>query len=511
MSERRWRTAPGRAALLTSPGVLLIDSIAWAVSAPEHDPSPGRQSITEHGLTLPAWDDVVRVLAMADSNTRVVTAGVTLLGLAAGVIGTFLLLRKRSLTADALAHATMPGIAAAFMIAVGLGAVGKSLPVLLAGAFVSGVIGMGFILAIRHTTRIKDDAALGIVLGVFFGLGAALLKLAEKMPGGSAAGLNSFIDGKAASMVRADAWVIFGSAIAITCLTALLYKELKLLCFDPDFAQSQGRRTLMLDAILMTLVAAVTVIGLQSVGLVLIVAILIIPAAAARFWTDNLSWMTVWSAGIGAGSGYLGAMASGLFDKLPTGPIIVLVCSAIFAVSLVFGARRGVLIRAVRHARLSRRIALQHLLRGMYELSEGDAAGPAQKVDMPGAAAGPARAEVSVPLKRLAAHRTWSARRVRRTIRLALRAGFIRRTSDAAYALTAAGWVRARRIVRNHRLWEVYLITHAEIASTHVDRDADQIEHVLSPELIDRLEARLAERFPNVVMPESPHAIGGDA
>jgi len=451
-------------------------------------------SITEHGLHLPTWEDTVRVFTMRDANTRVVTAGVTLLGLAAGVIGTFLLLRRRSLTADALSHATMPGIAAAFMIAVALGAVGKSLPVLLAGAFVSGVIGMGVILAIRNTTRIKDDAALGIVLGVFFGLGAAMMKIAEKMPGGSAAGLNSFIDGKAASMVRHDAWVIFWSALVITAVTAVLFKELKLLCFDADFAQAQGRRTLMLDAILMTLVAAVTVIGLQSVGLVLIVAVLIIPAAAARFWTEELLPMTLWSAGIGAGSGYLGAMASGLFDRLPTGPIIVLVCSAFFAVSLIFGAERGLLVRTVRRVSLSRRVAMQHILRALFEMAEAEGYDPR---------------EHKATLERIVDHRSWSRRHVRHVLTRARRAGFVRESAGDTFRLTQAGWVDAKRIVRNHRLWETYLITHADIAPSHVDRDADQIEHVLSPALIDRLEAVLAEQSPQLVILESPHRLNG--
>lgn len=257
-----------------------------------------------------------RIVSLRDYNTRIVIAGVSLLGLAAGAVGTFLLLRKRSLTADALSHATLPGIALAFILATAMGGAGQSLVWLLPGAFVTGVAGVGVILLIRHTTRIKEDAALGIVLSVFFGAGAALVKLAEQMPKGSAAGLDRFILGRAASMIAADVLAIAVIAVIVLLVCTLLFKELRLLCFDQAFAGSQGWPVVLLDALLMGMVVAVTVTGLQSVGLVLVVAMLITPAAAARFWTDRLALMFGLSAAFGAVEGAFGAVLSALFDEI---------------------------------------------------------------------------------------------------------------------------------------------------------------------------------------------------
>lgn len=434
-----------------------------------------------------------RIVSLRDYNTRIVIAGVSLLGLAAGAVGTFLLLRKRSLTADALSHATLPGIALAFILATAMGGAGQSLVWLLPGAFVTGVAGVGVILLIRHTTRIKEDAALGIVLSVFFGAGAALVKLAEQMPKGSAAGLDRFILGRAASMIAADVLAIAVIAVIVLLVCTLLFKELRLLCFDQAFAGSQGWPVVLLDALLMGMVVAVTVTGLQSVGLVLVVAMLITPAAAARFWTDRLALMFGLSAAFGAVGGAFGAVLSALFDGLPTGPIIVLVCSAFFALSLVFGAKRGLLLRTVRHLGLQRRVAEQHLLRALWEAEEEQ--GP----------------QSTATAARLQAHRSWSALTLRRQIAHLRRRGWVRLDAQGRVGLTAAGRVEAQRVVRNHRLWEMYLIAHADIAPTHVDRDADRIEHVLAPEMVERLERLVAAEEGSAAVPASPHELAAPA
>jgi manganese/zinc/iron transport system permease protein len=444
-------------------------------------------SLTDHRLTWPTAEKLRRVLSLQDGTTRVVVAGVTLLGLTSGLVGTFLLLRKRSLTADALSHATLPGVAFGFLIAVWMGTDGRNALALIGGAAFFGVLGMGTILAIRHTTRIKDDAALGIVLSVFFGLGTILLKVAIDAPGGRAAGLNHYIFGQAASMLRAEAQAILYATMVISLISLALFKEFKLLCFDQAFAATQGKPVLALDAMLMGLVVAVTVIGLRTVGIVLIVALLIVPAAAARFWTERLSVMVLIAAGIGTLGGYFGAIASALWSRLPTGPVIVLICGVCFAISMIFGVRRGVVSRAVRHIRLTRRTNLQHLLRAMFELAESS--------DDP------------ISFEQIVAKRSWSPRYLRRVVDRARRQGLVRRSATGGFALTNQGRTDAQRVVRNHRLWEVYLITHADIAPSHVDRDADQIEHVLNTDLIHRLETLLAERFPHLVLPSSPHGL----
>ena len=471
-----------------------------AVASDQASGNPGRSirpvnSIADSSIHWPSAEQFLRVLTLRDFNTRVVVLGVACLGLACGTIGTFLLLRKRSLTADALSHATLPGIAIAFIIMAKLGGDGKQLAGLLLGAFIFGGLGVGAILVIRHTTRLKDDAALGIVLSVFFGVGLSLLNLIQQMPLGHAAGLNRFIFGKAASMLPVDAWTILIAALVISLSCLVLFKELTLLCFDQGYARSQGWSVITLDMVLMVLVVGVTVIALQSVGLVLAVAMLIIPSAAARFWTEHLARMVIISAVIGMVGGYLGATISALVPRMPTGPVIVLVCSGAFIVSVACGPKRGIVARVVAQKRLGRRVAMQHLLRAVYECSE-----MAEKK----VSSGNTVASVTAPLGELVKVRSWSINQLSRLIRSACR-GKLLVSGNSGVALTDHGLREAERVVRNHRLWETYLIHYADIAPSHVDRDADEIEHILGHGMIVHLEQILSEKVKSDPMPPSPH------
>ena len=436
-------------------------------------------------MSLPSLEQLARVLFLEDYNTRVVVLGVMALGAASGIIGTFLLLRKRALTADALSHATLPGISIAFMVAIAFGATGKSLPWLLLGAFIFGCIGVLLIIAIRHTTRLKDDAAIGIVLSVLFGLGLCLLKIATELPGGSSAGLQGFIFGKAASMVASDAVTMLIVAVGVVLIIALLRKELTLLCFDETFSTSQGWPVITLDIVLMAMVAIVTVIALQSVGLVLAVAMLIIPAASARYWAKNILSMLVLSAVIGCLSGWLGATVSALVPRMPTGPVIVLLCGFWFVVSFVFGVNNGVVVGYLRKTNLNKRIGMQHILRAMWEVSE-------------------TKDTTSFLVEELVSLRSWNTRAVVKLLSKAQKQQYVVSLPNGEWVLTASGSAEAKRVVRNHRLWETYLIHFADIAPSHVDRDADMIEHVLGKDLVERLE-RLLDSSLDL---QSPHPVG---
>ena len=247
------------------------------------------ESLTNRSISWPEWGQWKRVLLLQDYNTRVVMTGTGLLGMAAGLVGSFTLLRRRALMGDALSHATLPGVGLAFLLAPYLGLDGKSLPVLLTGAALSGILGVVAILYIRNLTRLKEDAALGIVLSVFFGAGIAILTIVQQVPSGHAAGLESFIYGKTASMIASDARLIAVAGLLSVIIIALMYKELTLLCFDEGFAGSRGYPVLILDLLLMALVVIVTIIGLQAVGLVLMIALLVIPAAAPVLPTNCAS------------------------------------------------------------------------------------------------------------------------------------------------------------------------------------------------------------------------------
>jgi len=432
------------------------------------------------------------VLLLQSYNTRLVVLGTALLGLACGLIGAFLLLRKRSLMGDALSHATLPGIGIAFGVMVVAGGTGKNLLGLLFGATISGVLGVLCMLAIRNTTRLRDDVAMGFVLSVFFGTGVAILRMVQTLPGAQAAGLESFIYGKVASMVFSDIILISVVAILASVTALLLLKEFTLLCFDEAFAASTGWPVLRLDILLLVLVTAVTVTGLQAVGLILIIAFLIIPAAAARFWTHRLPRMLWLSAGMGALSGWLGASVSALFADLPTGALIVLTAALIFLISLLFGTARGVVPKLLDQAKLQRRIGRQHLLRAAYEILES---------------MGQPVSNQPIPRELLLEHRSWSNAELVRLLAHARQEDHLEPETgpdSSMIHLSEPGFGEASRITRNHRLWELYLITHADIAPSHVDRDADLVEHILGAEMVRALEAELR---PRPVIPKSPHHI----
>ncbi len=444
------------------------------------------------------WSEVWEVFTLRNYNTRLVVLSTVLLGVASGLVGSFLLLRKRSLMGDALSHATLPGIGIAFGLMVVAGGTGKSLPGLLFGATVSGVLGVLMMLAIRNTTRLRDDVAMGLVLSVFFGVGVAILGMIQTMPQASAAGLESFIYGKTASMVLSDFWLIAGVALLAAVVSVMLLKEFTLLCFDEDFAASQGWPALWLDLLLLGLVTAVTVIGLQSVGLILIIAFLITPPTAARFWTHRLPTMMGLSALIGGLSGWFGASISALLPRMPAGAVIVLVAAVLFVFSMIFAPARGVFPRWLRHYRLRRKVDRQHLLRGAYEILEEHSRESDEEEPV---------VNRRFSKQALLDKRTWNRHQLARILRNEAAMGHIEQTADGQLRLSEAGFGEAARITRNHRLWEVYLVTHADIAPSHVDRDADMVEHVLEADLVRQLEKELRDSDAWITVPSSLHQI----
>ncbi len=287
-------------------------------------------------------------------NTLVVLGGATALGLAAGMVGCFMVLRRRALVSDALSHATLPGIVAAFLAGMALGVEGRSLPLLLTGAAASGALAVACIQFITRWTRLTEDAAIGAVLSVFFGTGVVLLSVVQELPAANAAGLKGFIFGQTAAMHQEEALGLGGLALLAALMVWIFFKEFRLLAFDEGFARAAGWPTGRIDLALMALVTLVTVVGLQTVGLVLIIALLITPAATARFWTDDLARMLLIAGLVGGLSGGIGALLSSRFADLPAGAVIVLVATTFFLVSLIVAPARGLLGRSLKRARLRR-------------------------------------------------------------------------------------------------------------------------------------------------------------
>lgn len=432
-----------------------------------------------------------------------IALGAALLGGTAGVIGALAVLRKRSLMGDVLAHASLPGICLAYLLFDT-----RNLPVLSAGALVTGLVAVATIAAVTRWTRTREDAAMALALSTFFGGGLVLLTVIQQQARGNQAGLATYMFGEIAALRSRDVTLIAVVGVLLLLGVMLFYKEIKTLCFDRDFAQTQGWPTFVMDIAMMAAVAVVTVIGLPICGVVLMAAMLIVPCVAARYWSHRLGVVMILSGLIGAASALGGVLAAApvevtglailrpVTQGMPPGPLIVVTGALVFLVSALFAPERGVVSRLWRVGLLRLRIATDHLLRRLFELGEH---------------ALPQRREAPLASLTDRMHTTWLARWL--VVALAQWRGLVERPSTDSIRLTPEGLAAAARLVRTHRLWERFLVEHAHIAADHVDRSADDIEHVLPDELVDSLEDQLREegRLPQisdeVPVPTSPHRI----
>jgi manganese/zinc/iron transport system permease protein len=280
-----------------------------------------------------------------DPNTQWILFGCMLLGLSSGVIGSFAYLRKQSLMGDALSHAALPGVCIAFMLSGS-----KSILLFLIGAAATGIVATFGIGYITRNTRVKQDSALAIVLSVFFGFGIVLLTQIQHSGSGNQSGLDKFLFGQAASMMFSDVIVMTAISIVLISVCALLFKEFKLLSFDPGFARGIGYPVAFLDQLIMFLIVIAVVVGIQAVGVVLMSALLITPAVSARYWTEKLGVMVVLSGLFGACSGLVGTFISANGNNLPTGPLTVLASTSLFIISIVAAPSRGILSKLLQRA-----------------------------------------------------------------------------------------------------------------------------------------------------------------
>ena len=299
-------------------------------------------------------------------NATLVTLGASLLGAAAGMAGTFLYLRKNALISDAISHATLPGLGFAFLVAFGFGIDGRQLFILLSGSALSAALGLYFVNWLTRETRLTQDTAIGCVLSVFFAFGVVLLTIIQVIPAGRKAGLESFLLGSTAGMLYSDALLILVLSIITALVLFVFLRPIKLVVFDQGYSETLGISVRRVDFIILMVTLAVTVLGMKIVGLILIVALLIIPAVSARFWSERTNIILVTATLFGALSGYIGSAISAVSPGLPTGPIIVLCCFGLFLFSFLFAPKRGVLAVALDHYRFQKAV---HLTQGLLSMA----------------------------------------------------------------------------------------------------------------------------------------------
>lgn len=308
--------------------------------------------------------DLIKLIT-TDYTLQVVSLGSALLGVISGVLGSFAVIRKESLLGDAVSHSALPGIALAFIF-TGT----KNTEVLLLGALISGLISTVVIMGITKYSKIKFDSALALILSVFFGGGLVLLTYIQKIPNTNQAGLDKFIFGQASTVLLRDVKTIAILGSILLFLVFLFWKEFKIISFDIDFAESLGFDTKKITYLLFAMIVTSIIIGLQTVGVILMSAMLTAPAVAARQWTDKLSVMALLSAIFGAVSGIIGTIISSVVSNLPTGPMIVVIISLIVLISLTLAPNRGLFWAYLRQRENKKTIAADQTLANLYHLKQ---------------------------------------------------------------------------------------------------------------------------------------------
>lgn len=397
-------------------------------------------------------------------------AGALLLGLSCGLLGSFIVVRRMALMGDTLSHAVLPGVALGFMWSMS-----KDPVAMLVGATAAGLFGSVVVSWIRRTTRIKQDAALGIVLATFYALGVCMIRMIQNQGAGTSGGLDGIFFGDAAALRVQDVALMAVLSLATLLLISALYRPFLAISFDPGFARSAGLPVVLLDHTMMMFLAFAIVVALQAVGVVLVSALLITPAATAYLVTDRLHRM-LWIAGlVGMFSAALGVFCSFLGGKLPSGPFMVLAASGVFALAYLFAPKYGTLTRWWRRKNHSRQIRNENTLKAIYRVLED------RGFEGEG-----------VSLQELAELRRETLETARDQVRALVQAGWATTGEDGHVAyLTPEGQRRGWAIVRNHRLWELYLTNLADYEPDHVHDDAEKIEHILGEDAVRELEKLL--------------------
>ncbi len=423
-------------------------------------------------------------------NTFIVLLGSSILGMSGGLIGCFLLLKKRVLISDTVSHATLPGVGIAFIVMELLG-MQKSLPGLLLGASISSVIAILALSGIRRLSKTKEDALLAIVLACFFGLGTVILSIVQRMPHGSAAGLNSFIYGKTASMLASDALLIIVMSFCILIVLIAIYKELNLSCFDPEWAQAGGYQIHVLDFILSMLALLLIIVGLQAVGLILMVAVIVLPPTAARFWTNTIHIMSLLAAFFGILGGAFGTLISAVLPNSPAGAVIVLSMGTIFIVSVIFGKEGGILVQSWRHHRIATEITRERFFLNCYyallPLSVEECIAYVTDKGYPADKLTPRRFKLKYG-ELIHSEKSW---RLSALIKLYLYRGIIRRV-DGQYQLSSLGLAYTIQQARNHERRHA-LLRHNPSAAARLPSYNTKVE--LSASLEDELHYCHKELF----------------
>lgn len=406
----------------------------------------------------------------------IVAAGV-LCAAASSLLGNFLVLRRLSLLGDAITHAVLPGLAVAFFLSNSR----SSLPMFL-GAVIVGVLTACFTEWIRGIGKVDEGASMGVVFTSLFALGLVMVvQAADYVDLDPGCVLYGAIELTPLDTVAIGAYQIPRSVVTLAIVAmlnlgfvVLFFKELKITAFDPALATTTGFHAGVMHYALMILVAVTAVASFESVGNILVVAMFVVPPAAAYMLTDQLTGMIVLSVVLAVLSALLGHVSALIvpswfgYHSTTTAGMMAVAAGVLFLFAALFGPRHGVLVKLVRRQALAWRILAEDIVALIYRFEErGKLPAPSRSVLQ--------RILLSDAVA-IAASLAWLRQR-----------GDVEGTSNH-YRLTDQGRKRARGLVRSHRLWEQYLVSQMGIGTDRIHDKAERLEHFTDQQLRERLD-----------------------
>ncbi len=389
---------------------------------------------------------------------RALIASITI-GISCGLIGTYIMLRRMSLIGDALAHAVLPGVVISFIIA------GKSEVTLFFGAVAAGILTVLLIGFVNRNSRIKEDTSIGIIFTGAFALGILLVSQLKQVH----IDLSSYLFGDVLGVSSGD--IILSGVIMfiIILVITLFYKQLLITSFDPTMAMTIGISTTFVHYMLMTLLSMSIVAGLQSVGVILIIAMLITPPATAYLLSDNLKKILIISSVLGMISSVIGLYLSYHFN-FASGASIVLVAVVIFLLTFLFSPKEGVVTKLIRRMESSKQVLADDVIKLVYRIREGSS-----------------KTEI---FDKISNSLGVSASKIKPAIKILITNGFISE-SNGSFNITQEGSKYALKLIRKHRLWETYITKEHVTGMEHIHPEAEKIEHLLPEELVNELDEEL--------------------
>jgi len=405
------------------------------------------------------WNDILYFFSFQDANITNVLLGTLMLGFTCGIVGVLVVLSKKALIVDAVSHSILPGICIGFMLS------GVKNPIyLISGGMAAGAVAVFLVDWFSRVSRIKKDAAIAITLSILFSAGVILLNIIQHSGNSNQSGLSDFLFGKAATIIESDLYVFAVMCAIVLAIIPLFYQHFKIALFDSGFAKTIGLNEKVIQGLISGLIIISTAIGIQTVGIILMSALIITPASSAFFWTNNFKKSIILSGSFAAISSILGVLVSYLSPDMPTGPWIIVILSLIAILSTFF-SRKGLITKKLRAFRNERKMISDNVLKALYKLGERE-----NKI------------EKGRTIKEILNNRAFASRDLTKRLKILKVNGLIIE-AGGIWTLTEKGITEAKRIIRSHRLWELYMEKFMQIQSDHVHESAETIEHIITPEL----------------------------